>query len=335
MNDAPWTPQKLLQTSGFYWKTCTLHAGVALGIFSHIGSSQVDAGSLAQSLSLDEDAASRLLDALSAMGLLVKENQLFSNSPEAARFLVKDAPGYLGHMIMHHHHLMPSWSQLSEAIRTGEPGRNRASFADETQRESFLMGMYNSASQLAPEIVKRVNLEGRARLLDFGGGPGTFAAHFCQANAGLQAVVLDLPTTRVFAERIIAQFGLADRVRFFAGDYLDDDLDLPPGPFDAIWMSHVLHGEGYQDCGKMIRRATALLAPGGVLLIHEFILTESRDEPLFAALFSLNMLLGTPSGRSYTQEELTAMMTDAGLVQISRIPFDSPTESGILSGTRQ
>jgi len=71
---------------------------------------------------------------------------------------------------------------------------------------------------------------------------------------------------------------------------------------------------------------------GGMVIIHEFILDDTMDSPLFPALFSLNMLLGTPSGQAYSKSQLRAMLEDAGAKQIRRIRFDSPNDSGILMG---
>jgi hypothetical protein len=71
------------------------------------------------------------------------------------------------------------------------------------------------------------------------------------------------------------------------------------------------------------------------LLILDFILDDTKDGPLFAALFSLNMLTGTPDGRSYNQQELSDMMTQAGLSDIQRSPYRGPTDSGVISGKKQ
>lgn len=107
------------------------------------------------------------------------------------------------------------------------------------------------------------------------------------------------------------------------------------GPYDAVWMSHILHGEGPDDCAQLITHAADALAPGGRLAIHEFILDDDRKGPLFATLFSLNMLIGTEHGRAYTDGEIRAMMGDAGLGRIERVRGELPNGSGILMGVKQ
>jgi len=225
---------------------------------------------------------------------------------------------------------MDGWSRLHEAVTDGAPVRERSSHADDEQtRESFLMGMYNLASQLGPRLAAEVDLSGRRRLLDLGGGPGTYAIHFCLANAELTAVVCDLPTTRAFAERTIAAHGLSDRIAFAAADFNTEPL---PGGFDAAWLSHVLHGESPAGAAALLRKAAAALQPGGLLLVQEFILDDSREGPLFPALFSLNMLVGTPGGQAYSGAELAAMMTAAGAGQVRRLPLELPNGAGVMAG---
>lgn len=332
MSNEPWHPGRLLQTSGAYWQSAALHGGVRLDIFTLLGDRPLDAARIAARLDAEPRATAALLDALAAMGLLEKRGGVYADTPAAARWLDRRAPDYLGHMIRHHHHLFASWGRLDEAVRSGAPVRERASFGDFEVREAFLMGMFNNAMLQAPSVVAAVDLSGRRRLLDLGGGPGTYAIHFCQAHPRLRATVFDLPTTRSFAERTIGRFELSDRVEFHPGDYTADPV---PGGFDAAWLSHVLHGEGPAGAATIIRKAAEALEPGGLLLVHDFILDDNRDGPLFPALFALNMLLGTDSGRSYTEGEVRAMLTAAGIIEVQRLAYRGPTDSAILCGTRK
>jgi len=328
-----WHPGTLLALSGAYWKTCTLHAGVKLDIFTCIGPDTLTAKQVTQRRHLDLRGTTMLLDALAAMDLLTKTRSGYANTPAANRFLSKDSDQYIGYMILHHHHLADSWVRMDQAVTRGGPIRDRSSVSSDQWREAFLMGMFNNAMAMAPDVARSVELSGCTRLLDMGGGPGTYAIHFCRANPDLTAVVFDLPTTRPFAEKTIEQFGLSNRIRFAAGDYTTRDIPLTQA-FDAAWLSHVLHGEGPDKAADIVAHAAKTLLPGGQLLIHDFILNDTRDRPEFAALFSLNMFLGTESGQSYTESEIREMMTAAGLTHIVRLDYTGPTQSGILKGMK-
>jgi SAM-dependent methyltransferase len=331
MEQKQWNPADLLQLSGGYWNACALHAGVKLDLFSPLAERAHTARELAGVLDADPRGLAMLLSALAALNLLEKTGATFAATPFAAEYLARSSPKYLGHIIHHHHHLMANWAHLDEAVKKGGPIRERVSHDDdEAARESFLMGMFNLAMLIAPKIVSQIDLAGRRRLLDMGGGPGTYAIHFCQKNPRLTASVYDLPSTRRFAEQTIARFGLTDRIAFQAGDFLSEGIE---GRFDVAWLSHILHGEGPDGCAVILAKAVTALQPGGLVLVQEFILDDTRDGPLFPALFSLNMLVGTLSGQAYSQGELFAMLAAAGIGELRRIPLELPNGAGVIAGT--
>lgn len=325
-----WNAGKLLALSGKYWETCTLHAGVKLDVFSEIGNKDASADDLAERLGSDARGMETLLDGLSAMGLLVKEKNRYINTPESHSLLVKGSSQYIGFMIMHHHHLVEPWSRLDEAVRSGRSVGQRVVRDDET-RESFLMGMFNLAMAIAPGAAREIDLQRKKSLLDLGGGPGTYAVHFCLANSGLKATVADLATTQPFAEKTVSRFGLSERINFMPCDYMKEDIK---GRYDVAWLSHILHGQGPDECEMILQKAVSALDEGGSLLVHDFILNNISDGPLFPALFSLNMLVNTERGRSYTQVQIQEMMAKAGLRHIERLPFNGPNDSGIMVGEK-
>lgn len=323
---------ELLQLSGSYWSACALHAAVKLDVFTALAEAPMTMPELARIINADPRGLGMLLNALTALALLEKKGECFSATAFSGEYLSRKSPTYMGHIIMHHHYIMEGWSKLDEAVQCGTPVRTRSSHGtDGAQRESFLMGMFNLASLLAPRIAMEIDLSGRHRLLDLAGGPGTYAIHFCQKNPALTAVIYDLPTTRPFAEQTVELFALSDRIAFIEGDLIDDPIG---SGFDVVWISHLLHSEGPEACSAIVAKAAAALNDGGLLLIQEFILDDSRAAPLQPALFSLNMLIGTPSGQAYSQTELRNMMTEAGLQDVRLLPIQLPNGAGIMTGGR-
>ena len=143
-------------------------------------------------------------------------------------------------------------------------------------------------------------------------------------------MVYDLPSTRPFAEKTIARFGLSDRIAFADGDFIAQGIE---GRFDAAWLSHILHSEDKAGCAIILEKAMGALEPGGLILVQEFILDDAMDGPPFPALFSLNMLLGTPEGQAYSEGQLTAMLAAAGVSELRRLPLDLPNGAGVIAGT--
>jgi hypothetical protein len=322
-------PGEILGLSGAYWKSLALHAGVKLDLFSVLGDEELNGDETAERIGGDGRGVTLLLNALTALGLLTKTEERFANTPAAKAFLVKTSPRHIGHMIRHHAHLVRSWDKLDEAALTGGPVHDHDD-GDGSELEDFLMGMHVNSMGFAPRAAGEIDLGGRRKLLDLGGGPGTWAIQFALANPGLITTVFDLPSTRPYAEKTIADLGLSDRVLFHAGDFNVDEL---PCCFDVAWLSHILHGEGPESCRRVIEKTVGALEPGGLIMIHEFILEEDKTAPLFPALFSLNMLTGTGEGRSYSRPELEEMLTGAGVGNLRILPFRGPTESRILAGT--
>jgi ubiquinone/menaquinone biosynthesis C-methylase UbiE len=328
MSSKEWDTKRILEVSGSYWETCTLHAAVRLELFTLIGEDGMTAKDIAGGTGTDFRAVTMLLNALSAMGLLIKDGEHYANTQWSKSFLTRYSPHYIGYMVSHHHHLVPAWSRLHESVKTGGPQEEKSA-SEEEERESFLMGMFNLAMGIAPGLAKQIDLGGKKHLLDLGGGPGTYAIHFCLENPHLRATVFDLPSTRPFAVKTIEKFGLTDRIDFMEGNYLEDNI---PGTYDVVWLSHILHAEGPSDCQMILDKTVRALAPGGFLFIHDFVLEDTFDGPLFPALFSLNMLLNTKRGQAYGETQIREMLGKAGLRNIRRLDFEGPNSSGIIQG---
>jgi len=327
----PWDAGTLIGTSSAYWRGCTLQAAVRLRIFSILGEEQKSLEEIRHALNADRRGTEYLLNALAAMRLINKSADFYKNSDEAVELLTESSRRYIGHIILHHHHLLDGWAQLDQAVRQGAPVEKR-SYGEELERESFLLGMFNLAMGSAPLVVAEVNLEGKKKLLDLGGGPGTFSIHFCRVNPNLQAVVFDRPTTKPFMQKTAAGFNLTDRIDFIGGDFNQDPIT--GGPYDVAWLSHILHSNGPTKCQDLIEKTYEILDPGGEILIHDFILQDTKDSPEFGALFSLNMLINNPEGRSYSGAEIAVMLMKAGFKDQRLIDPRTPNNSLIMSATK-
>jgi ribosomal protein S19E (S16A) len=323
-------PGQILGASSSYWRSFAIHTAVKLDLFTVIGDQTSSGEDVAKRIDGDAHGVTTLLNALAALGFVTKDKNKFSNTEASGTFLVSTSRRYIGHLIRHHANLSPAWTRLEESVRTGRPVRERSSDCGGSAQEDFCRGMHTQAMGVAPQTAKEIDLNGREKLLDLGGGPGTWAIHFVLANPGLAATVFDLDGTRPIAEQTISQFNVSDRVDFHGGDYTTDPL---PGGFDAAWLSHILHAESPDTCRAIIRKTVDALKENGLVLIHEFILDSTGTKPLFPALFSLNMLLTAPGGRSYSRKELEDMLAEAGVRDLHMLDYWGPTESRILVGT--
>ncbi len=326
-----WTAPKLLQLSGAYWSGCALQAGVQLDIFTALSEGARDEQALAEQLHCDRRSFGMLVTALVSLGLLERNGESIQAPLPVLSLLSRHSSDYLGFIIQHHAHIQPGWTRLSEAVRTGRPNRQErvSHTGDDSEREAFLLGMFNIARLQAEQAAAALDLSCRHRLLDIGGGPGTYAVYFCRSNPQLRATIFDLPATEPFARRIVQQYALSDRIDFIAGDFLSDPL---PAGQDIAWLSQVLHGEHPANAASLVKKAAACLNPGGLLCVQEFVLDDDRSGPPHAALFSLNMLVQTEGGQAYTGAELTAMLAAAGAKEVHFLDVKLPNSCRVAVG---
>src|SRR5262249_41554889 len=154
-------------------------------------------------------------------------------------------------------------------------------------------------------MAKRVDLRGRKQLLDVGGGSGAYTLAFCAANPRLNATILDFPQTVETAKRYVRQSGLADRVAHLAGNAINTDW---PKGHDVVLMSYVWSAVGADDIAVLARRAFDALPSGGLVLVHDFMVDDAREQPQFAAWYLLGSVFDNPTAvcltPSYVQDAL-------------------------------
>jgi len=258
------------------------------------------AAEVAAAIGAEPRATGMLLHALAALGVLEKRDGRFQPTP-AGRALGGQRAGML-----HLAHLWDRWSGLTGCVRAGT---SRHAGPPGGQVEDFIAAMQARASVVAPEAVRIVGTAGVRRLLDVGGGPATFALAFARACPDLRAEVLDLGPVVPIALGHIRAAGLADRVTVREGD-------LRTGPlgegYDLVLVSAICHMLGEDENQDLLARCAQALAPGGRVAIREFILDPDRAGPPVAALFALNMLVGTARGNTYTEAEYRDWLARAG-----------------------
>lgn len=331
-----WTASEILKFSNVHWEPLALQAAVQLGLFTALDAmtqpeESLAVSTLAEKIDCDPRALGMLCSALIALGFLAQTDQGLLLPDYSRRYLSSHSKHYLGFIISHHAHLLKAWGGLADSVMSGKAQPvDTGDFRDEEEREAFLMGMFNIGTHQAEIVAAKLPLGGRERLLDVGGGPGTYATYFCLANAHLQATIFDRPTTKPFATKVVNQYDLSERIDFVSGDFINDPL---PKGYDVAWLSQVLHGETPDNAAKLIKNAARSLNPQGLLVVQEFVLEDDKTGPPHSALFGLNMLVCTEGGQAYTWSEISQMMTGAGATSIKRLEVNLPEGCGILVGT--
>ncbi len=321
------TARPILDMATAFQRSRVVLTGYELGLFTAINDESRTSAEVAEALDTDPRATDRLMNALTALGFLEKRDGRFTNSPAAARFLVKGKPDYLaglGHTV----HLWETWSGLTAAVRrgTGVAGDEVNARGEEWLR-AFIGAMHWRARQMADGIVRLLDLEGVSRVLDVGGGSGAFSMAFVRAGGGIHAVVFDLPNVVPLTKSYVESAGYGAQVSTAVGDYRTDDL---PSGFDLVFLSAIVHANSAEENRRLTAKSARALNPRGQLVVVDQIMDEDRTSPLPAAMFALNMLVGTGGGDTYTESEVRSWMQDAGLRDFRRI--DTPFGNTMLTG---
>jgi SAM-dependent methyltransferase len=325
----PLTREQIRNIAYAFQESRILLTAHELGLFTALGSGRHTSAGIASMIGTDPRATERLMNALCAMGLLTKENCRFSNSQGARECLVQDSPGYLGGL-MHTVHLWDTWTTLTEAVRTGTGVRLRTVEQKQEQwRSAFIAAMHDRAMRQAPAVVGQIDLSNVTRVLDVGGGSGAYAMAFVRAKAGISATVFDLPGVIPLTRGYVEREGLSQSVATVPGDYLNDGLGKD---FDIVFLSAIIHSNSPSENAELMMKCARALRPGGRVVVQDFIMDEERLTPSPGAIFAINMLVGTESGDTYTEAEVSGWMTAAGLSGVSRqgTPFGTSQISGRL-----
>ncbi|MDA8099187.1 MAG: methyltransferase [Nitrospiraceae bacterium] len=271
-----------------------------LGLFERIGAGK-NAAHLAKALRTDARATEILLDAVTALGLLAKRGGVYRLTPPAKQLLLPSSPWYQGDMLRHADRLWQNWSGLDDVVKTGMPNR-----AGRRDHNVFIRAMHNIAVFRVDAVVKALNLGGVRTAIDLGGGPGTYS--IALAKKGVAVTLFDHPETLEVAKEMITR-GRTPRVTFRGGDFHFDDIG---GPYDLAFLSQVLHSLSETEIAALLGKVYDALAPKGQVAVHEFSLNDDHASPVPGALFSINMLVNTAAGRSYTPKEVAGWLKGTG-----------------------
>jgi ubiquinone/menaquinone biosynthesis C-methylase UbiE len=325
------SPSTIMDSVYAFREARVLLTAFALDLFSLLGDGWKSSEEIAQLAETNPRATDRLLNALCASRYLVKKKGKFSNTPLTLRFLVKGKPDYL-RGLMHQVSLWNTWSTLTDAVRKGSSVivREPVSSHEVDWLEAFIAAMHMRAIRQAPAIVSLINLKGVKRVLDVGGGSGVFSMAFVRARKGITTVIFDLVNVTKLTKIYIDAENLSNLISVVGGDYTVDSL---VNGFDLVFMSAIIHSNSSEINRQLFRKAFEALNPRGRLVVLDYIMNDARTSPAAGAYFSLNMLVGTREGDTFTESEMRSWMEEAGFKKISKMKTQFGTD--LMTGIKK
>ncbi len=322
--------KEIMGKVGAFQQGRVILTGAELDVFTRLDEAAATAAVLSKALGCDGRAMERLLNALTSMGLLQKEGSLFSLSGQG-KMLSSRHPETILPMVLHLNELWEKWSGLTEVVRTGKPAEGKGGERGEANRRAFIGAMHVVGRNLAAEISRAFDAGRFRRLLDIGGGSGSYTIAFLRRNPAMTAVLFDLaPVIPMAGERLRAE-GLSDRVTLAAGDFSRDEL---PSGCDLALLSAIIHQNSPAQNLDLYKKVFRSLNAGGSILIRDYIMDESHTLPPNGAIFAVNMLVGTAGGDSYTFGEIKEGLEKAGFAEVCLVRPGGEEMDGLVEARK-
>jgi precorrin-6B methylase 2 len=320
-----WDADSLLEMVRGFQPACVVAAAAELDVFTALGDTPTTAAALAGRIGADSRATAVLLDALAALGLLVKQDDGYAVPSDVADLLTEGSPANILPAVRHQANCLRRWAQLARVVQTGRPAERVPSVrGEQADCESFIGAMNNFTEAVAPQVVGRLMPLRFQRMLDIGGASGTWTIAFLLAVPEATVVLFDLPEVVPLARDRLTRAGLADRVTLVAGDY---NIDPMPGGADFAWLSAIVHQNSRAQNRALYAKIHAALTPLGALVIRDIMMAASRIRPPAGALFAVNMLTATEGGGTFTLDEYRADLESAGFSDIELLHQDEGMNS--------
>jgi hypothetical protein len=328
-----------MQVGMGFWASKTLLSAVELQLFTQLGDESMTGEEIGERLGLHPRAIPDFLDTLVALHLLERDGEgsdgRYRNPPEAAAFLDKRSPTYIGGILeMANARLYRFWGDLTEALRTGQP-QNEVKhtgkpmfdelYSDPARLEQFMEAMQGISLGNFHALAEKFDFSRYETVCDVGGATGQLCTILAGRHPHLRCTSYDLPVVAPIAERAIAAAALSDRVTVASGDFFADPLPRA----DVITMGLILHDWNLDRKMHLIRSAYDALPEGGAFIVIENLIDDARRENAFGLMMSLNMLIEFGDAFDFTGADFAGWCREAGFQRVDVQPLTGPTSAGI------
>jgi SAM-dependent methyltransferase len=325
---APVTPERIMQLAWGYVPPLVLEAAIRHHIFDLLDDGPKTVAEVSEATGASARGLAAIMNALVGLNFLAKDaKDAYSLAPESAAFLVSTKPGFVGGMILHtSKHLLPKWLDLDTIVATGKPATSvnqEAAGAEFFQQ--FVVDIFPNSYPSAQALAHALNLDGAGdtvSILDLAAGSGVWGIAAAQLSERVRVTAVDWAEVLPITRKTVDRFKLSDRFSFSEGDLLHADFG---SNHNVATLGHILHSEGEARSRKLLAKVFQALAPGGTIAIAEFLVNEDRTGPINGLFFAVNMLVNTDNGDTYSFEEISGWLADAGFVNPRTLPAPGPS----------
>jgi SAM-dependent methyltransferase len=313
-------PEPIMRLASGFMAAKHLFAASELGLFEALAGSPATIDALAARVGLTRRAARISADAMVALGLLERDGEQYRNSETAEVFLTGRTPADLRPFLKFWDKISyPAWSNLADALGSGPP--QEIFELDDSLQEIASLGIEAILAGPSSALPEVFDFAGCQRLLDVGGGTGSWSIAIARRYPHLAATVLELPTVAEIANQQIAAARLAPRVTALAGDAMTGTL---PTGYDVFLLANLIHYWSPAENQALLRRVRQATEPGAHLLLADFWTDDSHTEPIEAALMAGEFAVHVRNGDVYSVSEITNWLHATGWRFDRHTPLTGP-----------
>jgi len=325
-----------LRIQDIYWSLVPpfmVQAAVKLGVFDALERGALDLPAITRLTKTSQRGMSRLADGLVGLGLLERDSDgRYALTAASATYLVSSRPEANWSRVFAgiDAEIRVAWEHLAESIRSGKPpvAHNREEISGQVFAEVVedMVPMSWSASEALARHFKSTlepdSVRGTPTALDVASGSGVWGIPLALAIPQLQVTAVDWEQVLEVTRRAATRHGVVERFRFLTGNL--DTVDFGRDYRIAV-LGHVLHAIGEARSRALLRKTFAALAPGGTIVVPEFILDEQRSGPMATVCFSLSMVVLSDDGATFTLSELTRWLHEVGFADVRLLHAPAPS----------
>jgi len=316
---------RLQRLARAFTETAAFYAAIDLELFTHVSGGASSVAELATAMDVQELNAERLVVVCLAMGLLEKDaSGALVNAPDCEKYMVKGTDRYAGPWMTFTRRETPDWFDLTAKLSDPTPPKELGMYDDLTveRARKYHAATYSIGMGAGRRFCRHVDLAGRKKLLDLGGGSGAYSINAVQAFDGLEAIVLDLPPVTVVTQEYLERNGVADKVATHGGDFINDPL---PTGCDVAVMASNLPIYNAKNIAKVVQKTFDVLEPGGEMHLVGETLNADGIGPLDASMWGMAEVIYGSGGRSHSTTECIGYFEQAGFVNVENVEFVAGT----------
>ncbi|HEX8791366.1 MAG TPA: methyltransferase, partial [Polyangiaceae bacterium] len=316
----PITPESIMRIGTGFMATKHMFVACELGLFAALAEGPRTLDEIASGLGIPRRTARITADACVSLGLVRREGERYVNAPDAQAFLTGRGPMDLRPWARFWNRISyGAWQGLEDALRGRAPAGVHKEMSPE-EAEIFSKGVEGFTRGAANAFADGYDLARHRKVLDLGGGTGSFLRHILAKHPRLQATLFELPKTAAVARKVAATAS-GPSIEILDGDALAGPL---PEGHDLVIMANLVHYFGPEKNKTLLRNVRKSIAPRGRVALVDFWTDATHTQPPMAALMAGEFAVLQEEGDVYSVDEGTAWLEETGWKLVETRPLAGP-----------